>query len=201
MKKELNKIIIILGFIVAVVGACIAVIMDTPPVLMTATAISNIAALFAVTFIFASNSIIKNIGYTLSVLLMIDSFKALVLKATYDSVGFLVYYIGFIIMAVGAIVYFAIKFLAYCGFVKKGAKTSTENYNKNLLEELIRYKEMQQEKVLTDEEFSELKEKILENNSANTNSIEDLKKWKKLVDQQVITEEEFSKIKSDIFNK
>jgi hypothetical protein len=201
MKKELNKIIIILGFIIAVVGACLAVIIDNPPVPMAATAIANIAALFAVTFIFASNSIVKNIGYTLSVLLAIDSFKAIVLNETYDSIGFLVYYIGFIVMAVGAIIYFAINFLAYCGFVKKDRQRSNENYSKNLLDELMRYKEMQQEKVLTEEEFSELKEKILENNAANTNSIDDLKKWKKLVDQQVITEDEFSKIKAEIFNK
>ncbi len=201
MKKELNKIIIIIGFIVTVVGACLAVLIDTPPVPMSSTIISNIAALLAVTFIFASNSIIKNIGYTLSVLLVIDSLKALVLKATLGSIGFIVYYIGFIVMAVGALIYFAINFLAYCGFVKKDRQISKENYNKNLLDELMRYKEMQQEKVLTDEEFSELKEKILENNAAKTNSIDDLKKWKKLVDQQVITDEEFSKIKTDIFNK
>ncbi len=201
MKKELNKIIIIIGFIVAVVGACLAVIIDYPPVPMAATTTANIAALLAVTFIFASNSIVKNIGYTLSVLLAIDSFKALVLNETFDSIGFLVYYIGFVVMAVGAIIYFAVNFLAYCGFVKKDRQTASQNYNKNLLDELMRYKEMQQEKVLTDEEFSELKEKILENNAAKTNSIDDLKKWKKLVDQQVITEEEFSKIKTDIFNK
>ncbi|MBE6548914.1 MAG: hypothetical protein E7670_00625 [Ruminococcaceae bacterium] len=201
MKKELNKILIILGFIVAVVGACLAVLLGYPPVLMSATTVSNIAALLAVTFIFASNSIIKNIGYTLSILLIIDSLKALVLNSTYDNIGFLVYYIGFIVMAVGAIIYFVVKLLAFFGFVKNGSTKPSENYNKNLLDELMRYKEMQQEKVLTEEEFSELKEKILENNAAKTNSIDDLKKWKKLVDQQVITEEEFSKIKSDIFNK
>ena len=201
MKKEINKIIIILGFITAVIGACLAVLIGYPPVLMSATAIANIAALLAVTFIFASNSVVKNIGYTLSVLLSIDTFKALVLSETYNNPGFLVYYVGFAVMAVGALIYFLIKFLACCGFVKKDGTKSSENCNKNLLDELMRYKEMQQEKVLTEEEFSELKEKILETSTTKTNSIDDLKKWKKLVDQQVITEEEFSKIKSDIFNK
>ena len=69
-----------------------------------------------------------------------------------------------------------------------------------LLNELTRYKEMQDEKVLTEEEFAELKQRIMENTNNKISSVEDLKKWKKLLDQQIITEEEFAGKKKQLLD-
>ena len=202
MKKQINQIIIVLGFVVAVIGACMASAMRSPIASISTSAIANIAALLAVTFLFANHPVVKNIGYTLAVLLSVDAVAGLMLaKPCTQNIGFIIYCIGFLLMTVGALIYFLMVFLTYCGFVKSGKKTANHSCKGNLLDELIRYKEMQQEKVLTEEEFSELKQKMLENSENKSDSIDDLKKWKKLLDQQVITEEEFSKIKADIFCK
>ncbi len=202
MKKQINQIIIVLGFVVAVIGACLAAALSSVAGFVSTTAIANIAALLAVTFIFANHSVIKNIGYTLAALLAIDGIAGLmIVEVSAQTIGFIIYCFGILLMTIGSLIYFLMQFLTYCGFVKHSKKNTINSCKGNLLDELIRYKEMQQEKVLTEEEFSELKQKMLENSENKSDSIDDLKKWKKLLDQQVITEEEFSKIKADIFCK
>ena len=68
--------------------------------------------------------------------------------------------------------------------------------------QLGKYKEMEKENIITDEEFVQLKGQALQSIGDNNRlTFEDLKKWKKLLDQQVLTEEEFSQLKSKIFNK
>ena len=197
MKKELNKIFIVIGFIVAIVGLCVS-IADNGGILIGTFFSPIVFALFGVTCIFAANPIIKNIAYVLDVILVLDAVNVLF---TYEDIGLLIYSIGLFVMTAGALIYFLVLFLAFCGFVKKGKKASNSVSGSSLLDELIRYKEMQQEKVLTEEEFSDIKQKIFDSCDNKIGSIDDLKKWKKLLDQQVITEEEFSKIKADIFCK
>lgn len=197
MKKEINKILIVLGFIVALVGLCVSVAYNGG-LLLGLYFRPLVFAIIGVTCVFATNALIKNIAYVLNAVLVIDAINILF---TCTDIGLLVYSIGLFIMTLGALIYFFILFLAFCGFVKKGKKASNSVSGSSLLDELIRYKEMQQEKVLTEEEFSDIKQKIFDSCDNKIGSIDDLKKWKKLLDQQVITEEEFSKIKADIFCK
>lgn len=210
MKKQINQIIIVLGFVVAVIGACLTYIL--PAVTgdwdsaVISTFVSLLPAIFGVTLIFSNHLVVKNFGYVLSAVLVVDGTAdlAIAIDAIYEpaNIGLLIYSIGLLVMVLGALLYFLIQFLAYCGFVKSSNQIAYHSCHKEkLLDKLIRYKEMQQEKILTEEEFSELKQKMLENSENKSDSIDDLKRWKKLLDQQVITEEEFSKIKADIFCK
>lgn len=204
MKKEINKIFIVLGFIVVLVGVMMSIVMNDTLFFANIIGSVYLAILLAATFVFATNSILKNIGYCLAVLVSIDAVFTLAFVADapkdVDPIGLIVYAIGLLIMTAGAILYYLGIFLALCGFVKANKKMAGSKKSGVLLDQLIHYKEMHQESVLTDEEFADLKKTILENNDRKVDSIDDLKKWKKLLDQQVITDEEFSAIKSGIFN-
>ena len=197
MKKTLNQFVMILGFIVVIIGTIMANVLTSGASVTTFTTV-NVAAIFAVTCIFAANSIIKNIGYGLAA--FVASFGIGVV-AWVDpenlNIGVVIAAFGMIIMGVAALLYALIYVLRAFGFVKKGvAKEDTI-----ALDELGRYKEMLQDNILSDDEFDGLKQKVLATEAAKAISIDDLKKWKKLLDQQVITEAEFKQIKENIFNK
>ena len=197
MKKTLNQFVMILGFIVVIIGTIMANVLTSGASVTTFTTV-NVAAIFAVTCIFAANSIIKNIGYGLAA--FVASFGIGVV-AWVDpenlNIGEVIAAFGMIIMGVAALLYALIYVLRAFGFVKKGvAKEDTI-----ALDELGRYKEMLQDNILSDDEFDGLKQKVLATEAAKAISIDDLKKWKKLLDQQVITEAEFKQIKENIFNK
>jgi len=199
MKKSVNQIVMVLGFIVLLVGTIIANLSSYAVCLATFGTV-NLAAIFAVTCIFADNRVIKNIGYSLS------SFVAaygigVIATQTISAIGIggLVASIGMIIMGLAVVLYALIFVLKVFGFVKSGEKT--ECASTATLDELGRYKEMLQDKILSEDEFDSLKQKILANAEAKAISIDDLKKWKKLLDQQIINESEFKQIKDNIFNK
>lgn len=195
MKKELNKVIMFIGFVVTIVGLIICAAADGANFASVFT-LSTIAAVLAVTFIFAKNDIVKNVGYGLAGLLGVYGIGMMQV-----SEDFMVASVGMIVMFVAAVIYFFVVCLKFFGFVKKGEHEEACGNVGNLLNTLSAYKEMQQEKVLSDEEFAELKQKIFETADKKTVSLDDLKKWKKLLDQGVITEEEFTQIKSGIFSK
>ena len=199
MKKTLNQIVMVLGFVVVIVGTVLANL-DSDIATLATFATANVAAIFAVTCIFAANSVIKNIGYAIAALLATYGVGVVSwINPDKPDIGALVVSVGMIIMGLATLLYALIFVLKAFGFVKNGAKD--ESKTAATLDELGRYKEMLQDKILSEDEFDSLKQKILANAEAKAISIDDLKKWKKLLDQQIITEAEFKQIKDNIFNK
>ena len=199
MKKALNQIVMVLGFVVLVIGTALANLSTAAAIPATFVTV-NLAAIFAVTCIFAANNVIKNIGYALAA--FVAAYGAGVIAwfvPETGDIGTLVASIGMLIMGVAVLLYALLFVLKAFGFVKNG--TCEESKTAATLDELGRYKEMLQEKILSEEEFDSLKQKILATAEAKAISIDDLKKWKKLLDQQIITEAEFKQIKDNIFNK
>ena len=196
MKKELNKILMFIGFIVTVVGAIICGVSNKANFALVFT-IPNLAAVFALTLIFAKNETVKNTGYALAGL--VGAYGVATIAS--ENEDLMVAAVGMILMLVAAAIYFFVICLKFFGFVKDSEKRSVHSESGNLLATLEKYKEMQQEKVLSEEEFADLKQKVFAAVEHKAVSVEDLKKWKKLLDQKVITEEEFAQIKADIFNK
>ena len=187
----------ILGFIVLVIGTIMANVL-TAGASVTTFATVNVAAIFAVTCIFASNSIVKNIGYSLAAFVASAGIGVVAWMDPVNlEIGVIIAAVGMIIMGVAALLYALIYVLRAFGFVKK----DTAKVDTIALDELGRYKEMLQDNILSDDEFDGLKQKVLATEAAKAISIDDLKKWKKLLDQQVITEAEFKQIKEKIFSK
>lgn len=197
MKKELNKILAMIGFVLIVLGC---VICGTDPA--TALVISEIAfsaatiaAVLALAFINAENKTLKNVGYSISALCGV--YGVTLIANANDNVGLIVMAVGMLFYLITALLYFIVVALKFFGFVK-GTKAQV---TLNVSEVLLRYKQMETEKVITEEEFNDLKKKTLETTGEKISTLEDLKKWKKLMDQKVITEEEFSSMKANIFKK
>ena len=191
MKKEFNKIIIFIGFIVCVIGLLIA---STSPLLGTTINTLSIAPLLAVTFIFAKNSVVKNVGYGLCGINISTALSCF----NYGELS--VVGVGLIIMFFGAFIYFLTLVLAFFGFVKGDAKNSASQ-STSLLSALEKYKNLVDEKVLSEDEFNELKKNLLSSSPNQATSIDDLKKWKKAVEQSLISEDEYQNIKSSILSK
>ena len=194
MKKEINKVIMTIGFIFVVVGLLIYGLDDELAVLTVFT-YANIAAVLATAFIFAKNSVAQNVGYGLGALVGVYGISCIVNES---ATGVIIFSIGMILMLLAAILYFIVVALKFFGFVKGGNVTAS-GCNGNISDVLGRYKEMEKEKVLTAEEFDELKKKALDAVQEKAVSLDDLKKWKKMLDQQVITEEEFAAMKAKAF--
>lgn len=194
MKKEVNKIVLFIGFLTAIAGIWISAFsagnfggMD----------ITVIALVLALAFVNASANVLKIIGYSLNVLLGAIGLSALIKMPRMD-IGTIVIAIGLLIMTLATVIYFFVFLLGYFGFVKQKGKKASEA--PSLWNELNRYKEMQEDGILTDDEFSDLKQKAMDGADASVPTMDDLKKWKKLLDQQVITAEEFASIKKNIFS-
>ena len=195
MKKEFNKTIIFIGFTFCVIGLLLAALMA--PIGTTLTSFS-IIPLLAVTFIFAKNSIVKNVGYGLCAI-NISTAVSLIIDSN-DNSGLIFIGVGLVLMFVGALAYFLLLVLSYFGFVK-GTNKCCDTQTTDLLSALGKYKDLVSETVLTEEEFVELKKNLLSSSSNQATSIDDLKKWKKAVEQSLITEEEYQNIKSSILVK
>ncbi len=200
MKKTLNQIFMVIGFVVTVIGILLANVESYGAVLAT-FAIPAIAAVFAVTCIFAANNVIKSIGYALASLVASYGIGVLSwIDPKNLEIGVLVSAVGMTLMGVAVLLYGLIFVLKLFGFVKSTQPKESKALN-SALEELGHYKELLQDKILTEDEFADLKQKALANSDKKAISIDDLKKWKKLLDQQIITEAEFAQIKEEIFNK
>ena len=193
MKKEFNKVLMVIGFIIATLGAIIMPFMSYGFESLVSTAF--IAPILAVCFIFAKNGVLKNVGYALTVLCGIDGFSYLSFAS---SIGDILISTGLLIMFLATILYFLLLCLKFFGFVKSG-KSST--VTSDPIQILTQYKELVNEKIVTEEEFEELKKNILANNETKVSNIEELKKWKKALDQKIITEEEYANVKTAIFTK
>ena len=200
MKKTFNQIFMVIGFVVMIIGILLANVENALSISGTFSTVA-IAAVFAVTCIFAANNVIKSIGYALASLVASYGIGVISwIDPRNLEIGVLVTSVGMILMGVAVLLYGLIFVLKLFGFVKSNQPKESKALN-SALEELGHYKELLQDKILTEDEFVDLKQKALANSDKKAISIDDLKKWKKLLDQQIITEAEFAQIKEDIFNK
>ncbi len=190
MKKELNKILMVIGFALIVLGVFIMSLDNLEMALAFLRIDVMLAPILAVTFIFAKNTVVKNVGYAVGALAGIMGIVFMNIKDEYVLVS-----IGMILMLVSAFLYFMVSVLQFFGFAKHGEPSSQAGDVSNIL---IRYREMQEENVLSKEEFEELKKRTLETTAEKDFSFDDLRKWKKLLDQKVISNEEFAAIKAKI---
>lgn len=197
MKKSIIKTIIAIGFFVAVLGAIIDPMMDTMAV---AFIFSNafiyiaVAAILGTVFVFSKNATLANAGYGLCA--VVGAFGVTLMM---NSIAYpiMVTSIGLIIMFVGAVLQFLLIAIKFFGFIKSEDKQVVGDVS----DMLTKYKELEKEKVISEEEFNDLKTKTIAANESDKVSLEDLKKWKKLLDQNIITETEFSNMKSKLFTK
>lgn len=191
MKKELNKIIIFTGMTLALIGLFICNF-DLSLVWKSSASGDLLIAGLASCFVFAKNNTLKNVGYMLCLYVGVLGVSYFNYGGVASVVG-----VGFVAMLIGAVCYFIKIILMFFGFSKGGvAHRST-----NLIESLIKLKEMQTEEVLSAEEYDSLKAAALEDGIGQKTTLEDLKKWKKMLDQKIITEDEFASLKAKAFNK
>ncbi len=210
MKKTVSQILMIIGAFVAIIGIIIdAFILEQPITAFNIIDLSTIAAIFALAFVFGKKESLVKIGYVIAAVLgacaltqILIPTEIVVDEGIYGSYvetesNFTVSGLGFLSMGLAALVFYFVQLLKAFGFVRAGKEvTSTD-----VVAVLNKYKDMEKENIITEEEFVALKGKILSSASKEVSSVEDLKKWKKLFDQKVITEEEFTSIKSKIFSK
>ena len=197
MKKEVNKILIVIGLLVSILGLILSPFMDMFLVDATISLISlGLIVLLGGTFVFAKNNIVKNIGYGLCALSIVQASPFFFYSGT---MGLMLYGIGTVVMFVGALLYVIVLTLQYLGFVKTDSCKATET--SDILLTLSKYKDLTKENILTEEEFNEIKLSLLSNTNNKAKSIDDLKKWKKAVDQEVITQDEYANIKTNILSK
>lgn len=190
MKKEISKIIMVIAFLVTVIG----ILIDALTLYAVNFSILEIAAVFAVCFVFAKNNTVKNFGYAIATLVGIIALSNLIISfSTFYSVIYITS-IGEIIYLVASICFFIPLLLKFFGFVKSGKDTVSGDISTIL----SKYKEMEKDKIITEEEFAALKSKTLKVGEKQSFNIEDLKKWKKLLDQSIITEEEYTQLKNNV---
>ncbi len=203
MKKELNKIIIFIGYTVFFVGVVLSGASDTMEIAILLATINIVsvylAILLSVPFIFAENKLLKNIGYSL-IALSSGYALSIVLTAGIET-GMMISSVGMLVMFLGALMRFIMICLNFFGFIKTADGSSTVDKSRDALNILAYYKELQNENILTDEEFEETKQKLLNDMRPKANTMDDIKKWKKLLDQKVINEEEFTAIKAEMLGK
>ena len=120
MKKALNQIVMVLGFVVTVIGTALSNLSFASAGIATFATV-NLAAIFAVTCIFAGNKVIKNIGYALACFVAAYGVGIL---AWYDpdagDIGALVASIGMLIMGVAVLLYALLFVLKAFGFLNYG---------------------------------------------------------------------------------
>lgn len=190
MKKEVNQIVIFIGFIIYVVGLVLSALMSD--IAFSVVSLSSVAVVLGLCFVFAKNEVVKKVGYGLCVVGGADGLYSLL--GTYYGLGAQICYIGQVVMFVGVIIFFISMMARFFGYEKN--KTATTG---NFIQALNSLNSLKQENVITEEEFEQLKTETLQKANKNNLSIADIKQWKKLYDQKIITEEEFSNVKKDLF--
>ena len=197
MKKSIIKTIIAIGFFVAVLGAILDPVMDTKAV---AFIFSNafiyiaVAAILGTVFVFSKNTTLTNAGYGLCAVVGAFGVTLMMNSTAYP---IMVTSIGLIIMLVGAVLQFLLIAIKFFGFIKSEDKQAVGDVSAIL----THYKELEKEKVISEEELNDLKSKTIATSTNGKISLEDLKKWKKLLDQGIITETEFANMKAKLFTK
>lgn len=195
MKKSIIKTIIAIGFFVFVLGAIIDPVMkSSAAAFIVGNVYIAVAAILGTAFVFSKNTTLANVGYGLCA--VIGAF-GVTFMMHYASYPIMVTSVGLIIMLVGAVLQFLLIAIKFFGFIKSEDKQTVGDVSAIL----THYKELEKEKVISEEEFNGLKAKVIAANENDKVSLEDLKKWKKLLDQGIIDETEFSNMKSKLFNK
>lgn len=198
MKKEINKVILTLGFIVSLLGLLIdSIIVESAMFAMLGTPI--FLGAFSFCFVYANNATLNRFGYVFAAIAGVDSIAAIIFSNT-DAI---VAYIGFIIMFVAAVVYFICKILSFFGYKKCDADNNSCEAIAEPYDQMLEYQKFMADGIINEQEFASLKSKLLGVSTSKViaGDFEQLKKWKKLVEQNVITEEEFAGIKSKILKK
>lgn len=200
MKKNIIKTIIFLGFIIAVLGAIIDPMIANAELRAYAFLFTNVSVYIAVAsvlgtvFVFSKNATVENVGYALCAFVGV---LGVVLIMNRNVFPLMLIPVGFIVMLVGAILQFLLIAIKFFGFIKAEDKKVIGDVSVTLM----KYKELEKDKVISEEEFNDLKTKTLAANAKDSVSLEDLKKWKKLLDQGIITETEFTNMKAKLFTK
>ncbi len=190
MKKEINKIVIFIGFIVYAIGLIASAFIGD--VQFASLTTSSIMVILGVFFIFAKNEVIKNIGYGLCVVCGATGLFSLI--NVHNGTGAMICFVGEVIILVGVVIKFISIAVKMLGF-EKNKDTSQADF----IQSLNSLNMLKEEKIITEEEFEMLKREALKKTDNKNLSIADLKQWKKLYDQKIITEEEFSSVKKDLF--
>lgn len=183
----------VIGFIVAALGTILSPMMALS--LESILSTTFIVPILVVCFIFAKNATLKNVGYALAVICGTNGITAIFYGVSIDQ---LLIGIGLLVMFIAAVLYFLVICLKFFGFVKSGKGNCPAS---DPIHVLSQYKDLVNEKIVTEEEFDELKRNLLANGDNKVNSLEDLKKWKKALDQKIITEEEYASVKASVFSK
>ena len=203
MKKfEINKKIIFVGFILYVIGITLgSITYDYSDIydfldltFWNFLQLTSVSVLLGSFFIYAKNIVVQRIGYGLCAISGAMGLKILLWSA-YNT-GIMIACIGCILMLLGVIIVFITLILGLFGFTKTGASKTND-----IISSLSAYNTLKAENVITEEEFSNLKQQALENCNGKSLSFADLKQWKKLLDQKIITADEFSSVKADLFKK
>ena len=207
MKKHITSIISFIGFAVALLGVVIDALSATaavPPgsssalisLISQSTLYSLIGAAFAVCLINSDKNMTKNVDYALAGIS--GTYGLAIFLVSINAGTFLLYALGLALLFVAALIYFLYVCICFFGFAKNKTCDSAHQ-NNDLCAVLGSYKELQQEKVLSESEYEASKEAALSEASGQKVGIDDLKKWKKMLDQNIITEEEFAALKAKVF--
>ena len=190
MKDKIKKIITFVGFIVVIIATIMLGLEGVSASLMSVA----LPSVFAICFIFANNSTLKNFGYAISAV------NLAVGVASLESDETMILAVGLIIMSLASVLYFIEIVFGFFGYVLNRSKgrakcdTACDDFG-----EIEKYAQMYAEGILNEEEYTSLKAKVLSIETSNKqSSIDDLKKWKKLFDKKLISEEEYSSIKTKI---
>lgn len=190
MKDKIKKIITFIGFTLVVI-ACVMLAMEIGGEGILSIALPSI---FAVCFIFANNATIKNFGYAISAVNLAIGIPLMQIDDT------MLLGVGLIIMSVASIFYFIEIVFGFFGYVINRTKGTTDfSAESDSFNEVEKYAQLFADGIISEEEYSSLKAKILAiDNKKKVTSLEDLKRWKKLVDKNLISEEEYASIKNKI---
>jgi hypothetical protein len=191
MKDKIKKIITFIGFTVVIIAAIMLGLEGVNTSLMSVA----LPSVFAICFIFANNSTLKNFGYAISAV------NLAVGVASLESDETMILAVGLIVMSLASVLYFIEIVFGFFGYVLNRSKGRAKcNTAFDDFGEIEKYAQMYAEGILNEEEYTSLKAKVLsiETSNKTSSSIDDLKKWKKLFDKKLISDEEYSSIKTKI---
>lgn len=198
--KKLSSVISFIGFAFTLIGFIIDMMLlaKSPTTLKSLVQIISlsplyllIGAAFAVCLLNSDKSMTKNVGYALAG--VCGTFGLIIFLDVINLGKFLFSAFGLSFLFVAALIYFVYVCICFFGSAKKQKNDSVQS------DKVGTYKELQQEKVLSESEYETLKESALSEATSQKVSVDDLKRWKKLLDRNLITEEEFATLKSKAF--
>lgn len=188
MKKNIYQIIIAIGFIIYAVGKLLIAMSEK----ISAVYVSELSALYPIliiAFVFAKSNALKYTGYAIATIAGVDGL-AIVMNANENvEMVALLPAIAMIVMMFASIAFFVSVLLNFFGFVKEGKECKSAN---NKVELIKLYSQLNNEDLITNEEFTTIKSSIVKGNvKESVEKLTQLKELKKLYDEQIITKEEF----------